>query len=1740
MTPTESAIQHRNSWRAQAPKSTLLGGWRKMSLLLGLLLAALLMVAIFAAVILAPLYRWQTGFVTLVIEQYQLGTLDAVPFARQDKAAFAASLKGSLNSAIGTEPLDLVALESADAMRDQLGPQMRQLPLRYKDVLVAYVRGQTLVVASDDVGSQQSVAYPDTAGRRTLVREPSGESNGFQGKACMLAADARVRGPRPREVVPVRDIIEAIGSAKPHTTLIALDLGDVQWDPRLGVIANLVSRQLDTDLMGSQVEATTENWVIGSHDLFEASVASVPAQRTFFARAFELALAGKADEKPWGDADGIVELDEIARYVEAWTGEWVRRTSGGRSRQRPVVWRLGKGRVPIEEIPTGIAIIRLAAKPAAAKPVAAEKDKAKPAPEAAPSATPVPATPPATPPLPAAPATPVLPRTPAPPPAAMPALRGASGALLGKNLIRLVSAEAQGQAQGEGGAAPSQPQSGGGDGSQPADEKKPDEKPDEKKPAAENSNPSQQQPDASGKPGKSAAGSGDGKGMAAASQESKSPTTAPIAAPLDVWDLLDAVGSRSADGRRDDEFLDWARPAPLDYAPHIWRQLFALAASAELRVDTSGGTAVRAQTTLDSIAKGLAVLRQKANGEISSISQSPGGSLPVDHLIAAHTAAEAAGVLRNWANAPGNFRTALAVRNDAVQTIAATIDHLGRSSGGVGTPPIDPAILMIFIEQTGRLSVALERQPVAASNERRIQLDPLETAAKTVSVQNETIRGMLERLAQGMLQHGLGYRTDPSYHQCVAALRNPLLPPNLRRAVRNSLLTGGGVALSEPPVDQPAEGTVSVLIEPLGRVETTDAQPRRLDRDSLRNIASLVAGLAALADAAGLANDTGVASSESVVQTRDDVAQVRKAAASLSEGTGNRDKSLRDVVTLGGLVARMYARFAATIELEAAQFETTQLSESERSSAVLRVIDPRDTATVSQTLLVGLPGWSSPDSIGLRLVAGSESLSLESPVEARITGSEGRLPPVGSTLRFLFDPADVKLRLPGGGMIAAGRPIQVGDLPFRADGLRMEVIANRTATAGDLKGMVKLMVMCESGRRLETATSRFKLPAQRTVGLVARRTPAAIEPTLPGGWVRARESAAILDSANGTGEMLGERTAQTEAILGLSAVPGRTTSWELGLENLAEIPRVVTVELHDVSSSSRGIETSARQRAREWQATSEAFRAGTFAGTPLAVVKKLQLPVGEGVTSVVIPPAPAAPQSLPAPKGEPAGDPAAEVAPPIGPELAVVVREETPGEPPRVWVNRLLMQVEHPSARLTASATWIRQDRSISVRLDAIDEAGRAALLPPEGIRAALVPLPATRGGVQGISIRKGQSVISRGRPSDTMIATWNGSDRDGRAWLAIDVDDYPRAFVFGVDCSPSAEEERQNPQYDWRNITFLSPTAEETFVKAPVPTIPLTLAVDAPPDAVVAEPGADAVPLVTLSLREIRGGSGFRQEARLIWAANAERQVVFTREKATGAAAFAVRASVTDWIVPAPGQGYENVDVEAEARLVLPGEQQPLIVRRRFVLDARPPTIETPPVVNVVVGRPLVIPLRVVDDPRESFAQAPRSHIPGVSGVDRVEWAIDTKGNGKPEAWLPAVGLGGGMYELRVPTTTVPPGRQTPLLVRATDRVGHANEPMRVWLDTAPLVAKNSIEGQVTLKGRGEEGVAVTADGPGAPKPTRSGKDGKFKFSDLEPGDYKLQARGAVRNQSYQSEVSPVTVAAPPAPASSVTLELK
>ena len=144
------------------------------------------------------------------------------------------------------------------------------------------------------------------------------------------------------------------------------------------------------------------------------------------------------------------------------------------------------------------------------------------------------------------------------------------------------------------------------------------------------------------------------------------------------------------------------------------------------------------------------------------------------------------------------------------------------------------------------------------------------------------------------------------------------------------------------------------------------------------------------------------------------------------------------------------------------------------------------------------------------------------------------------------------------------------------------------------------------------------------------------------------------------------------------------------------------------------------------------------------------------------------------------------------------------------------------------------------------------------------------------------------------------------------------------------------------------------------------------------------------------------------------------------------------------------------------------------------------------------------------------------------------------PAAWQPAVGLGGEMYEVRLDTTKLPPGTRLPLFVRATDRVGLSNVPEPVWLDSAPSVAKNGIRGKVVLNGLAEEGVLVSLSGPGEPSVVTSGTNGVFQFPDLEPGEYTLQATGAVRNRTYRSEEAKVSVEAPPASEVSITLQLK
>ncbi|MCX7392055.1 MAG: hypothetical protein NTX02_12835, partial [Planctomycetia bacterium] len=238
MTPSNAAPVRTVRWKGTSTDASPQRKYRRVGLIVGLILAAVVLVSVIVALLLAPLFTWKTAFVSLVIDQYRIGSLVAVPFANEDKTALAASLAHSLPTDQTTDSVHLVGFETSAAIREKLGSRLFNLPLRSKDVLVAYVRAQSMV------------APP------SLDADGIKRTDPLNNKVCLIASDFRIEGERPRGLVPMRELVESIGRESSSTTLIAIDFGDLRWDPRAGVIAGLVPKMLDDEFAEPQRKAT--------------------------------------------------------------------------------------------------------------------------------------------------------------------------------------------------------------------------------------------------------------------------------------------------------------------------------------------------------------------------------------------------------------------------------------------------------------------------------------------------------------------------------------------------------------------------------------------------------------------------------------------------------------------------------------------------------------------------------------------------------------------------------------------------------------------------------------------------------------------------------------------------------------------------------------------------------------------------------------------------------------------------------------------------------------------------------------------------------------------------------------------------------------------------------------------------------------------------------------------------------------------------------------------------------------------------------------------------------------------------------------------------------------------------------------------------------------------------------------------------------------------------------------------
>lgn len=100
--------------------------------------------------------------------------------------------------------------------------------------------------------------------------------------------------------------------------------------------------------------------------------------------------------------------------------------------------------------------------------------------------------------------------------------------------------------------------------------------------------------------------------------------------------------------------------------------------------------------------------------------------------------------------------------------------------------------------------------------------------------------------------------------------------------------------------------------------------------------------------------------------------------------------------------------------------------------------------------------------------------------------------------------------------------------------------------------------------------------------------------------------------------------------------------------------------------------------------------------------------------------------------------------------------------------------------------------------------------------------------------------------------------------------------------------------------------------------------------------------------------------------------------------------------------------------------------------------------------------------------------------------------------------------------------------------------DDQRAKLAEAKQVAADvRIQGKVVLGGRAAAGVLVKLTGAVSEEATTD-ESGRFAFRDLAPGKYKLSASGTVKNSQRSSPEVEVEVAAPPAKASKVTIELE
>jgi hypothetical protein len=372
---------------------------------------------------------------------------------------------------------------------------------------------------------------------------------------------------------------------------------------------------------------------------------------------------------------------------------------------------------------------------------------------------------------------------------------------------------------------------------------------------------------------------------------------------------------------------------------------------------------------------------------------------------------------------------------------------------------------------------------------------------------------------------------------------------------------------------------------------------------------------------------------------------------------------------------------------------------------------------------------------------------------------------------------------------------------------------------------------------------------------------------------------------------------------------------------------------------------------------------------------------------------------------------------------------------------------------------------------------------------------------------------------------------RDSPATLFLNVDSYPRAFVYRIDPSRSAGVIAEDADALAARIVSVP---EGIRYPAPVAGVPVSVEIDAPPGSF--HNGGD---LVEIGIDKDRDRE-FAGDDPLEFASDRQASATLSRIGPQGA--VAIDTQVTDFHVTLPDPGLVNMKSNVLAHVMAGGRDawsEPVEV----MFDAGPPLVKK---LELTPGRKAVmggeIEIRVWTSDHE------------LSGVAKVEAALDVNRNGEipPEPPPVAAALSEpGRWKAKLPAA--PPGTFT-LLLRVTDAVGNTVvlpqgkiqiiTPEELAAEQAALT--NRVSGVVVYGDLPQAGIEVSlsAEDGRTLGPVRTNERGEFEFSRAPLGVWSISATGLVngaeRVYPFDGEAKTVEVIAPPKRIPDLRLPLK